>query len=220
MIDSELEATAYHEAGHAVAAYLLSCPIMHVSIVPNEEEGTEGHCASGYGRHPPDFVPEQMDDDDVATRRVLERRIMICFAGNAAERAFRGESDAVYPGSGSDFWRASELAGFVASEGSDECLAFQQWLHLQIDRRLTRPHIWAAVTAVATALLERKELSGQRVRQIIQTSFLPPGQTLASIRAANRRAQEAYRQQRQAYLAAGAPYGNGAKGLQKWKFEQ
>jgi ATP-dependent Zn protease len=47
--------TAYHEAGHAVAAYELRLPFRYVTIIPDEEKMTLGHIIyRGFG---PDFHP-------------------------------------------------------------------------------------------------------------------------------------------------------------------
>jgi ATP-dependent Zn protease len=39
----QLERTAYHEAGHAVAAYVVHRGNRSVSIIPDESDGTLGH---------------------------------------------------------------------------------------------------------------------------------------------------------------------------------
>lgn len=42
-------ATAYHEAGHAVAALARGRPVTLVTIVPDEQAGSAGHCIMPSG---------------------------------------------------------------------------------------------------------------------------------------------------------------------------
>ena len=69
------EATAYHEAGHAVAALALGRPVQRVSILPNRER--LGHCEFGKGV----FRPSE---------DWLEREILIALGGLAAEARYTG----------------------------------------------------------------------------------------------------------------------------------
>ena len=69
------EATAYHEAGHAVAALALGRPVQRVSILSNRER--LGHCEFGKGV----FRPSE---------DWLEREILIALGGLAAEARFTG----------------------------------------------------------------------------------------------------------------------------------
>src|SRR3990170_4851648 len=83
---SRLERTAYHEAGHAVAAYKLRRRISRVSIVPDPEDGTLGHCS--YSQLWNDFNPEIYDDSKTTQR--LETLILTALAGVAAEPRLSG----------------------------------------------------------------------------------------------------------------------------------
>ena len=38
---------AYHESGHALMRFIHHLPIKEVSIVPNKDRGTLGHCRGG-----------------------------------------------------------------------------------------------------------------------------------------------------------------------------
>src|SRR5947209_1589262 len=72
----EREATAYHEAGHAVIALALGRPVAHVSIRPSRE--FQGLCAFGKAV----FRPSE---------DWLEREILIALGGVAAEARFSGD---------------------------------------------------------------------------------------------------------------------------------
>jgi hypothetical protein len=79
----EREATAYHEAGHAVAGFDLKRAFTKVSIVPDDT--SLGHCA---------FVPRplKLDPDyrtvDSKFRNIMERRAMTSLPGGEAEKLF------------------------------------------------------------------------------------------------------------------------------------
>jgi ATP-dependent Zn protease len=79
------ESTAYHEAGHAVAAFVLSLKIgkRGVSIVPDRENDLVGLA------HVPVQVRERPNRAASGrTRLHLEKQAIMCFAGDAAARKF------------------------------------------------------------------------------------------------------------------------------------
>src|SRR5438128_1821436 len=69
-----LNATAYHEAGHAVAACLLNRPFHHVSIEP--DAGSRGHVIF---KEFTARIEERLTEhaDDTKTQRLIQREIMI-----------------------------------------------------------------------------------------------------------------------------------------------
>src|SRR5437868_4318539 len=69
------EATAYHEAGHAVVALALGRPIHRVSVLPDRDH--LGLCRSGKGGSRP-------------SEDWLEREILIALGGIAAEARHTG----------------------------------------------------------------------------------------------------------------------------------
>src|SRR5947208_13339112 len=76
MEPSHEEATAYHEAGHAVAALALGRPVDHVSVLPDRER--LGQCEFKK----PAFRPSE---------DWVEREILISLAGIAAEARHTGD---------------------------------------------------------------------------------------------------------------------------------
>src|SRR4051795_10022621 len=77
------EATAYHEAGHAVAALALERPVVKVSIRPDRDR--LGICAFGKAVFRP-------------TQDWLEREVLIALAGMAAEARQTGTYDRLAAG--------------------------------------------------------------------------------------------------------------------------
>ena len=71
------ERKAYHEAGHAVAAYRLGVEVRSATILPD-------HYSAGYVTHGDLFCGHTLGSD----RAVLERAIKISLAGPLAEARF------------------------------------------------------------------------------------------------------------------------------------
>lgn len=152
---STIESTAYHEAGHVVADIALRQQPRHVTIEPNQKEGSLGHVAGR--RFPKEFQP------DVAIssrgRDIIERRAIGFLAGVTAAR----EAGGAGRGGRGDFDKAVDLVSFLAGD-PDICGSYVELLRMRAVK-LIRSH-WPAVEAVAQALLRERRLSGQAARAI------------------------------------------------------
>lgn len=148
-----LTATAYHEAGHAVAHIVLEMPFESATIVPNREEGLLGAVSSGYSQwmlniHRREFRAEVRD------------AITITMAGPIAEELLTG-------------WRND--AG--ASRDDRECWHMLYQIYGErrdrhardLARRAKKLVVanWALVKRIANALLEYKTLSEAEVAEIV-----------------------------------------------------
>jgi ATP-dependent Zn protease len=151
--------TAYHEAGHAVAAFFLGLWIGRrgVTIVPNKAKNTLGsaHVSKQLRENP---------DIDVSPRTFvrIEADAVVCLAGDLAQkkidprRRFGGQQD---------LHDAVSVLSYISS-GSDEILS----LRLKIAKLRARDLVddrWQEIVAVAAALLDRKTLTREDVRQAI-----------------------------------------------------
>ncbi len=111
----DLEVTALHEAGHAVAMYRLPTqdPVLHITVVPRGNSlGATWH------------VPK--DDSSNLTRNQMYEEIISLLAGRVAEALFAGD---ISVGASNDIDRASKLArDMVARYGMCEALGTVSYL--------------------------------------------------------------------------------------------
>jgi ATP-dependent Zn protease len=130
---------ALHEAAHAVAAHVaLGVDLTRVELTVTEN-GTAGEYSA--------FGPK------------LERAIVLLAGAAALRRA----GDANWrEGSGYDFRRARELIAEEYSDRVDQVFGYAE----RIARVIARDH-WRAIKAVAGLLLERRKLSGEEMRKIL-----------------------------------------------------
>jgi len=145
-----IEHTAYHEAGHAVVALRLGYEVKWVTIVPTRR-------SLGYARIP----HGSLSPDD----------IRIDFAGALAEALVNPTSfdEKILNGSRSDWrWARRSVRNFVALgfigdyEGD---VLIEELLH---ETRALVRRDKEAITRVAAALLERKTLTGDDVKRIME----------------------------------------------------
>ena len=161
-LSKALVATAYHEAGHAVIAWVHRVGLREVSIIPDADAGTLGHC----GRYRwPSFAPDA--GLDARTERRAMNLMMVHLAGREAERRFTGRYNHI--GAAADLETAYTLAAYVTGDTDPETAAFLHWLTLRT-RRALGIH-WIAVEALATTLLNAQRLDGKQVREVILGAF-------------------------------------------------
>jgi hypothetical protein len=154
----QLRATAYHEAGHAVAAYVQGIGIGRkgVSVVRDGDTDGRVYAHKGFNGNP--------EYDRSGTRLGAERRTVVTLAGEAAQRKFRVSSVRRYH-AGSDWDNAVNLMShFVASDR--ELSAYLELLRVRAEQLVENPECWAMIDAVATALMEHDTLSAAVVKTI------------------------------------------------------
>ena len=156
-------AIAYHEAGHAVAAYVHHVAIHRAAIIPSADfAGHVSHANPLRGR-PIDAMTTPRD------RRHMERLVIVALAGDAAQRRHAPRSVRSWHAD-QDRRNAADLVSyFVGSEAQQAAYLAYLWA---VTDDLVDLH-WPAVEAVAAELLERRDLSGKRVRGIIATALWP-----------------------------------------------
>jgi hypothetical protein len=155
----QLWVTAYHEAGHAVAAVALNVAIgkKGVSILSDQDSVGRLYTHKHVSGDPQSLLTGRM-------RLRLEETTIVSLAGEIAQRKYRPSS--VYrhhAGSDRDrnFDRLSCMVG-----NPRELVAYWRWLLIRAENLVNSPPRWAQIEAVAKALVERKTLSASEVRQI------------------------------------------------------
>jgi hypothetical protein len=150
-------ATAYHEAGHAVACYYLGVKVKSATIVPDKDQ-------RGHVRHEAMFRGLNPEIDLSGRARLqMERSIIIGLAGMAAQRRYDRKSWRHYHGA-SDFRVVVDLAFRIGGD-SDGTNQFLRWLELCTDRLVESR--WQDIERVARALLERKIMAGSEIDEVI-----------------------------------------------------
>lgn len=157
-----VERTAYHEAGHAVAACLLHRAFKYATILPGGSGvmRSDGHVCLTKLRT--DFHHEPVPSP--RSRRRIEREIIFLGAGDAAEWCLPGRHDR--SGARWDKDRALELAAHVCDEPK-ESRAYVEWLWMRSRNLINETRNWSAVKAVAAALLIHQQLAAREIRRIV-----------------------------------------------------
>ena len=141
------EATAYHEAGHAVVALALGRPVQRVSILPDRQH--LGHCEFGKGV----FRPSE---------DWLEREILIALGGLAAEARLTG--DYAWDAADRDRQYVRQLA--VQRAGERQAERLERRLLAKAEHLLGQEGNWRAVELIAAELLQRGVISGRTARHL------------------------------------------------------
>jgi len=149
---SPTEATAFHEAGHAVMALALGRPVACVSVLPTRQ--FLGTCEFGKAV----FRPSE---------DWLEREMLIALAGLAAEARFSG--DYPWDGAARDQDYAEDLALQRAGTARKASRLLRRMLS-KAEHLLAQEENWRAVETMAAELLRVGEISGRAARHIYEES--------------------------------------------------
>jgi ATP-dependent Zn protease len=139
---TERKETAYHEAGHALASYRMNTSADELSIIPNEEENSQGRLYT-------------LEQDDCSMKGIHDAAIILYAGGEAARIAGDGKEP---EGIWSDYEKAQELI-----KPYPELDEYQ----LQDEAAQLLRTNWQHVHAIASALMELKTLSGEEWQIII-----------------------------------------------------
>jgi hypothetical protein len=155
---SQLQATAYHEAGHAVYAFRSFVRIKRISIEPKDDYvGQVRHGRVVWGN------PELSTSN--RTRSSLERAIQISLAGQIAQRRFNARSVRTWQAR-SDHQCAVDLALRCCGSGRT-ATAFLKYLTFCVEDALFAPINWRLVEALAKELLTKKVMNGKEAEAFL-----------------------------------------------------
>jgi hypothetical protein len=152
-LSAELNAIAYHEAGHVVVGMRLGLEVLDTDIEP-DDEGGRGHTH---------FAPA-----DASDRESVSRVVTTFMAGFAAETKL-GAPDPEGSGFDMDLSLRDWLARLEPDPKRRPELAQEHFARAMAI--LDDSSAWGAVEAVATELLSHSRLDGTRAREVTQTSY-------------------------------------------------
>jgi hypothetical protein len=156
-----LEATAYHEAGHAVVAWDQHVGLRRISIVPDRGSAGRVHHAPIWGRYNPEW------DASPQVRLRGERLIRVSLAGMIAQRRFNPRTVRHYHGA-EDHAKAVDMIFRLAA--SDEHADAYMKL-LEIETRIIVHQRWELIGAFAAELMIRRLMIGAEANHFIRTWF-------------------------------------------------
>ena len=157
-MENQLKVTAYHEAGHAVACWRFGWPISRVSIVLKD-----AYLGAVTADDPTLNIRPDMDGSKGA-KQAMRESIVVCCAGPRAQ--VRYDASSWHDGHGEkDFKVAGGLALRLGGI-SERANALGEKLDAEA-QALVESH-WAEIEAVATALLEHKELDGDVIKELLE----------------------------------------------------
>ena len=165
-----LQSTAYHEAGHAVAAYRHGMKVKRLTIVPSGD-ALGSHQSHAY------FTEINLEyDSSPRAQRRAENFALVCFAGPAAQRRFNPTGYRSYHGA-DDVHQAIGMLIYLA--GDNEILTtYAKLMNLQARAFIESAVNWRTVEHLAAVLLDQRTMTGAEVRAAIQEGYrrqLPQG---------------------------------------------
>lgn len=174
MPDPTLIETAYHEAGHAVAAWVQGLEVQYISIVPDED-------ASGSVVWKNELVGKKLDllagREWEDAKRYVGKLVIALKAGPAAQRRFSPCSWEPWQ----DHFDNEAITGYAFETfADDDAVEWLRALDTAVDAILHQH--WAKVEALAYQLLERRTMRGREIHEFIEevtTSSVLPGRSQA-----------------------------------------
>jgi hypothetical protein len=146
------EATAYHEAGHAVVALALDRPVHRVSVLPNRDRLGQCEFAKGRFRPSEDWV---------------EREMLIALGGLAAEARHCGAYG--WDEAERDLRYVRRLAAQRAGPRSAERL--ERRMLAKTENILADDGHWRAVELIAAELMAHGVISGRAARHLFDRAL-------------------------------------------------
>ena len=145
---------AYHEAGHAVVAWVLDLGIKEVAM-PDAKRGYSDHLRS-------------FDDvkGEVGEKEARRRWAVMQMAGGCSQSRWR--TDIGFFGCEEDNARVIENVWRLCELTDDDETTWRSRIQTRTNE-LVEKH-WSQIEAVATALLERRHLSGEQATEIINAA--------------------------------------------------
>ncbi len=161
---SRRKCTAYHEAGHTVAALMLGLEFTYVTIRPDEE--SVGRIKYKRTRRRTDFISLF----DFCARNNIEKTLIAGLAGVVAARGLTGEYD--WQTASADEEGCRDLIRGTSGSEATHKLYYDYVMSLTQDV-VAGPASWIQVERLASALLKRGRLSYQEAKDIFDLPRTP-----------------------------------------------
>ena len=189
--DAKRLGTAYHESGHAVAAWSLGCDLHWASIVPDgRSKGRLAYdnpcCRIEPNEWPPAGFAADPGDQNAAMMKLIMDYIMILLAGPLAQRRHNPRSH-WRVSAGANNWTRSEtkeLAQMISKDSDIEQVLFfityiygdkpsrvyqKYFAQMQMQTEALVERRWHEIDRLAHALVERKTLIADELVAIIKS---------------------------------------------------
>lgn len=173
---------AYHEAGHAVVAFLCQLPIARASVIGS---------TSGVGG----MVMQEETDSQFQTKRGILQQVSVAYGGRCSERIKFGD---VTTGAASDITQATKyLKAYIERYGFDEKTGMLDLSVLRADTVISDADILKKMTGLATklenavtemlkenydlvellaqALIERETIAGDEIENMLKNALKKRG---------------------------------------------
>lgn len=157
-----LEQTAYHEAGHAVAALALNRAIRELSIVPTEN--SLGHLKNT--KAPDSFRPDINVDNRTTTW--IEREVLIGLAGPAAEARHVGRYN--HLAAAGDHKMVANLASHHHGFGK-VLTKYLDYMAARAEAFVAAPNHWVQIEDLAAALLIHQFMKPKAIREVCRAAM-------------------------------------------------
>src|ERR1019366_1882104 len=150
-INVGLQATAYHEAGHCVAALIYGVSVRYVTITPGKNaqgQATRGHASI---RRPKVLSSaEQRKGDAYADFKSIHATLIRYLAGPVCESRFTGKPVDV-SSMGADFEAAVEMPRTLLGENATMLKNSLEGVVLDTQELFRKPKNWRAVTVAGSS---------------------------------------------------------------------
>jgi hypothetical protein len=157
---------AFHEASHAVVAYLKGISLRSIRAGHTPlRDGTLGEIQFKSGRY-----PASLFDDYRRAREYVSDDILLTLAGPVGESIYLRTWVELPMDEGDDESTAYALSELIYDQRKSQ-FDFVNRCRFQALQILLQPDVWAAVEALASVLMVRRKLTGEQACRIIRDAL-------------------------------------------------
>ncbi len=163
-VSKYLQSIAYHEAGHAIAAWNVGMEPRVITIIPDDT--SDGR----YLHHPylTDVHPDW--DNSPEVQRLLENRALVSLAGGAAQRRFNPRGFR-WANCRADHEQMQQTVLFLTGgDPGEEFTAYWKLIEVRANNLVAFAPNWKLISAVARALVRHRQLSGDQLLVVIDAT--------------------------------------------------